>query len=88
MNANSLGFGLTNAQKGLISAVVSAGLSLAVAFGFDVTAEQIAAIVTFVNAVLGLWIGITAGGSPTLQPGANALTGSGAPTPAPGGGGI
>jgi hypothetical protein len=69
------GLGLTNAQKGLISAVISAGLSLAVAFGLSVTADQMAALVTFVNALLGLWIGLTAGGSPVLQQGANALTG-------------
>jgi hypothetical protein len=81
MDLKRFGLGLTNAQKGLLSAVVSAGLSLAVAFGLNVTADQIAAIVTFVNALLGLWIGLTAGGSPVLQAGANPLTG-----PAPQGG--
>jgi hypothetical protein len=80
---NRLGLGLTNAQKGLISAVVSAALSLGVAFGLNVTADQTAAIVTFVNAVLGLWIGLTAGGSPVLAAGANPLTGPAAQQDAP-----
>jgi uncharacterized membrane protein len=75
VDVQRLGFGLTNAQKGLVSAVVSACLSLAVAFGLSITADQTAAIVTFVNALLGLWIGLTAGNSPALREGVNPLTG-------------
>ena len=71
----SLGFGLTNAQKGLITAVVSAGLGLAVAFGFNVTAEQVAATVAFVDAILALWIGLTAGGSPARDRDVSPITG-------------
>jgi hypothetical protein len=71
-----LGLGLTNAAKGLISAVISAGLALLVAFGFDLSAEQLSATVTFVNAVLALWIGLSAGGSPALRDDKNAITGS------------
>ena len=71
----SLGFGLTNAQKGLITAVVGAGLGLAVAFGFNMTAEQVAAIVAFVNTILALWIGLTAGGSPALDSDVSPITG-------------
>jgi hypothetical protein len=71
----SLGLGLTNAQKGLIMAVLSAAISAGVAFGWDVTGEQVAGVNGLVDAVLALWIGLTAGGSPTLSEGANALTG-------------
>ena len=71
-----LGFGLTNAAKGLISAVVSSGLALLVAFGFDLSAEQVSAIISFVNAALALWIGLTAGGSPALRDDKNAIRGT------------
>jgi hypothetical protein len=72
---NSLGFGLTNAQKGLIMAAINAGISLAVLFGWSLTGEQVAGVIAFVDAILALWIGLTAGGSPTLKEGKNALTG-------------
>jgi hypothetical protein len=70
-----LGLGLTNAQKGLISTFISAVLSLIVAFGVDLSGNQVGAIIAAVNAGLALWIGLTASSSPALQPGANALTG-------------
>jgi len=58
------GLGLTNATKGVIGGVVSAGLNLAILFGVPLSPEQTAGINGFVDAVLIAWIVLTYKDSP------------------------
>lgn len=50
---------MTNATKASVIAFANATLGLVMAFGFDVTSAQAAAINTFVNAALALWVLLT-----------------------------
>jgi hypothetical protein len=59
-----LGLGRTNATKAVIGGLVSAGLSLATAFGFDLSGEQVGAINAFVDAILIAWIALSYKDSP------------------------
>ena len=72
----ALGLGLTNATKALILAVISAGVVLVSAFGLSLTTEQVAGVTAFANAVLALWVGLSAGDSPSLDPAKSPFTGS------------
>jgi hypothetical protein len=63
-----IGFGLTNATKGMILGVVSTVLALILAFGVELSSEQVAAIIAAVDAVLVLWIGLTYKESPKRIP--------------------
>jgi len=50
---------MTNATKAGIISAINAGLGLAIAFGVSITEVQTGAIIVFVNAVLGLVVGLT-----------------------------
>jgi hypothetical protein len=72
----ALGLGLTNATKALVMVVVGTGVGLLTAFGFDLTGEQVTGINVFVDALLALWVAISAGDSPALAPNKSAFTGT------------
>lgn len=55
---------MTNALKAAIIAALNAGLGVLVAFGVDLSDEQIAAVLGFGNAVLALWIAVSYRNSP------------------------
>lgn len=59
-----MGLGLTNATKAVIAGVISAALSLATAFGLNLTGEQVGAINAFADAVLIAWVALTYKDSP------------------------
>jgi hypothetical protein len=59
---------LTNATKAQIIVVINTIIALAASFGFDLSNEQMAAITTAANAVLGLWVGLTYKDSPKRIP--------------------
>lgn len=50
---------MTNATKAQIIVLINAVLALLQAFGVDLTDEQQGAILVVVNALLGLWVGLT-----------------------------
>lgn len=55
---------VTNATKAQVGAAVNAILVLVTAFGLNLSADQIAAIIAVVNALLSLWVGLTYKSSP------------------------
>lgn len=59
---------LTNATKAQIIVVVNTVLTLVGSFGFDLSNDQLTAITAVVNAVLGLWVGLTYKDSPKRIP--------------------
>jgi hypothetical protein len=58
----------TNATKAQLLAVVNAVVALVTAFGFSLSGEQVAAITLVVNALFGLWVGLTYKDSPKRVP--------------------
>jgi hypothetical protein len=50
---------MTNATKAQIIVLINTGMSLLIAFGFSLSDAQTAAITSFVNAALGVWVGLT-----------------------------
>lgn len=59
---------MTNATKALVTSLVNAVIALVVAFGWDATDAQIAAILGVSNAVLALWVALTYKNSPKRIP--------------------
>lgn len=59
---------LTNATKAGIIALVNATLGLLLAFGVPLTEVQTGAVLVFVNAALGLFVGVTFKDSPKRVP--------------------
>lgn len=59
---------MTNATKALVTALANAILALVVAFGWDATDAQIAAILGVTNCALALWVGLTYKRSPKRIP--------------------
>lgn len=50
---------MSNATKGLVSAFLNTVLVLVIAFGVELSTDQVGAIMACVNAGLALWIGLT-----------------------------
>lgn len=50
---------MTNATKAQIIVVINALFAFLQAFGVDLTDEQQGAILVLINALLGLWVGLT-----------------------------
>jgi len=59
---------VTNATKASIIAVLNAGLGAAVLFGLNLTADQIAGVLAFANALGALIVGLTYKDSPKRIP--------------------
>ncbi len=59
---------MTNALKASVIAALNAGLGLAVVFGVPLSEVQIGAIMTFANALLAVWVGLTYKYSPMRIP--------------------
>lgn len=59
---------ITNATKGLVIAVINAVLGLLVAFGVDLSAEQIGAILAVANTAGALFVALTYKNSPKRVP--------------------
>jgi hypothetical protein len=55
----------TNATKANAIALANALIALVTAFGLDLSADQIAAILTVINIVASAWVGLTYKQSPT-----------------------
>ncbi len=59
----------TNATKAQVIAVANTVLALVISFGFELSADQIGAILAAVNALASLWVGLTYRQSPKRIPG-------------------
>lgn len=59
MNKVERAIAMTNATKAQIIVVTNALIAFLQAFGIDFTDEQQGALIVLVNAVLGLWVGLT-----------------------------
>jgi hypothetical protein len=54
----------TNATKANVIALANALIALVTAFGLDLSADQIAAILTVINILASAWVGLTYKDSP------------------------